>query len=79
LLFGLAESTAADFSQTSLKISYVSLMVLFSVHAVAKYGVASGCPAFMGRLSLVLYRLVVQACHAENLTKLGTIKISVYA
>ncbi len=30
LLLGSAESTAADFSQTSLKISYVSLMVLIS-------------------------------------------------
>jgi len=66
LLFGLAESTATDFSQTSLKISYVSLMVLIPLHAVAKCGVASGHPAFLGGLSPVLYRLIVPACHAEN-------------
>jgi hypothetical protein len=44
-------STAADFSQTSLKISFVSLMALIPLHAVAKCGVASGCSAFMGGLS----------------------------
>jgi hypothetical protein len=76
LLFGSAESTAADFSQTSLKISYVSLMVLIPLHAVAKCGVASGRPAFMGGLSLVLYRLIVPAHHAENVTNFGTDKIS---
>jgi hypothetical protein len=47
LLFGSAESAAADFSQTSLKISYVSLMVLLSLHAVVKCGVASSRPAFL--------------------------------
>jgi len=46
-----AESTAADFSQTSLKISFVSQMVLIPLHAVDKCGIASGRPAFMGRLS----------------------------
>ncbi len=76
LLFGLAESTAADFSQTSLKISYVSKMVLIPLHAVAKCGVASGRPAFMGRLSLVLYRLIVPARYAENVTNFGADKIS---
>jgi hypothetical protein len=40
LLLGSAESTAADFSPTSLKISYVSLMVLLSLHAVSKCGIA---------------------------------------
>jgi hypothetical protein len=59
LLFGSAESTAADFSQTSLKISYVSLMVLIPLHAVAKCGISSGRPAFMGGLSPVLYRLIL--------------------
>ncbi len=53
LLFGLAETTAVDFSQTSLKISYVSLMVLLSLHAVS---FASSRPAFMGGLSALLYR-----------------------
>jgi hypothetical protein len=79
LLFGSAESTAADFSQTSLKISYVSLMVLLSLHAVTKCGVASGCPAFMGGLSSVLYRLIVPACHAENITNFDGDKISASA
>ncbi len=37
LLFGLAESTAADFSQTSLMISYVSQKVLIPPDAVAKW------------------------------------------
>jgi hypothetical protein len=79
LLFGSAESTAADFSQTLLKISYVSLMVLLSLHAVAKCGVASSRPAFMGGLSPVLYRLFVQARHAENVTNFGADKISAFA
>jgi hypothetical protein len=71
LLFGPAESTAADFSQTSLKISYVSLMVLFSLHAVVKCGVASRHPAFMGGVSHILIRLIVPACHAENVINFG--------
>jgi hypothetical protein len=36
LLFGSAESTAADFSQTSLMFSYFSLKVLSPPGAVAK-------------------------------------------
>jgi hypothetical protein len=51
LLFGLAESTAADFSQTSLMISYISQKVLIPPHAVAKCAFASGRPAFMRTLS----------------------------
>jgi hypothetical protein len=78
-LFGSAESTATDFSQTSLKISYVSLMVLIPLHAVAKCGVASGHPAFLGGLSPVLYRLIVPARHAENITNFGANKISASA
>jgi hypothetical protein len=74
LLFGSAESTPTDFSQTSLKISYVSLMVLIPMHAVAKCGVASGHPAFLGGLSAVLYRLILPACHAENVTNFGANK-----
>ena len=76
---GSAESTAADFSQTSLKISYLSLMVLIPLHAVTKCGVASGRPAFMGGLSPVPYRLIVQARHAENITNFGADKISASA
>jgi hypothetical protein len=72
LLFG---STAADFSQILLKISYISLMMLIPVHAVAKYGVASGRPAFMGGLSSVLYRLIVPARNAENIINFGADKI----
>ncbi len=75
LLFGSAVSTAADFSQTSLKISYVSLMVFIPLHAVAKCGIASGRPAFMGGLSPVLYWLIVLAHHAENVTNIGADKI----
>jgi hypothetical protein len=41
-------------------------MVLLSLHAVVKCGVASSRPAFMGGLSPVLYRLIVLARHAEN-------------
>jgi hypothetical protein len=52
-------------------------MVLLSFHAVAKCGVASGRPAFMGGLSPVLYRLIVPARHAENVTNFGADKILV--
>jgi hypothetical protein len=72
LLFGSAESIAADFYQTSLKISFVSQMAL---HAVAKCGVASARIAFMGGLSPTLYRLIVLARHAENVTNFGANKI----
>jgi hypothetical protein len=61
LLFGLAESTAADFSQTSLMFSYVSQKVLIPPHAVAKCAVATGRPAFMGGLShALLYQPAMQ-------------------
>jgi hypothetical protein len=71
----LAESTTADFSQTLLKISHVSLMVLIPLHAVAKCGVASGRLAFMGGFSTALYPLIVLARHAENVTNFGADKI----
>jgi hypothetical protein len=54
-------------------------MVLKTLHAVAKCGVASGCPAFMGGLSPVLYQLIVLARHAENVTNIGANKISASA
>ncbi len=79
LLFGSSESAAADFSQTSLEISYVSLMVLLSLHAVVKCGVASSRPAFMGGPSPILYRLIVPARHAENVTNFNGDKISASA
>jgi hypothetical protein len=68
------KSPAADFSQAPLKISYVSLMVLLSLHAVVKCGIASSRFVFMGGLSPLLYRLIVPARHAENLTKFGATK-----
>jgi hypothetical protein len=74
-LFGSAESTAADFSQTSLMFSFVSQTVLIPPHAVAKSGVATGCPAFMGGLSPALYWLVLPYRHAENVTNIGVDKI----
>ncbi len=54
-----------------LKISYLSLMVLLSLHAVVKWGIASSRPAFMGGLSPVLYRLIVLVRHAENVQNFG--------
>ncbi len=75
LLFGSAESTAADFSQTLLMISYISQKVLIPPRAVAKCAVVPGRPAFMGGLSLALYWLIVPARHAENITNIGVNKI----
>jgi hypothetical protein len=74
LLFG-SEFTAADFSQTLLMISNVSQKLLIPPHAVAKCVVATGQPAFMSGLSPALYRLVVPAPHAENITNIGMDKI----
>jgi hypothetical protein len=74
--FGLAESAAADFSQTSLVFSYFSLKVWIPPRAVTKCAVAAGHHAFMGGLSLALYWLIVPACHAENVTNIGVDKIS---
>ncbi len=64
-----------DFSQTSLMFSYFSLKMLISPHAVTKCAVAAGRPAFMGGLSTALYRLIVPARHAENVTNIGVDKI----
>jgi hypothetical protein len=76
LLFGLApESTAADFSQTSLMFSFISQTVLIPPHAVTKCGIATAPPAFMGGLSPTLYRLVVPAHHAKYVTNIGVDKI----
>jgi hypothetical protein len=52
---------------------------MFSLHVVAKCGVASACSTFMGGLSPVLYQLVVPARHAENVEKFGADKISASA
>jgi hypothetical protein len=67
LLFGPAESTAADFSQTSLMFSHVSQQMLIPPHAVAKCAVATGGPTFIGGLSPALYWLIVLARHAEKI------------
>jgi hypothetical protein len=75
LLFGSAESTAADFSQTSLKIFYVSLMVLISLHAVAKCGVALWPPCFYGQTLSRTVPACFLLCHAENVTNFGADKI----
>jgi hypothetical protein len=73
-------STAADFSQAPLKISFISLMVLLlSPHAVVKCGVDLWPLAFMGGLSPVPYRLAVPVSHAENVQNFGTAKISASA
>jgi hypothetical protein len=72
--FGLAESAAADFSQTSLMFSYFSLKMLISPCAVTKCADAPGHPAFMGGLSPALYQLIVLARHAENVTNIGVDK-----
>ncbi len=63
----------------ALKISFVSQMVLIPLHAVAKCGIASGQPAFMGGLSLALYWLILPARHAENVTNFGADKVSASA
>jgi hypothetical protein len=54
-------------------------MVLLSLRAVVKCGIASSCPAFMGGLSPVLYRLIVPARHAEKVKIVGADKISASA
>jgi hypothetical protein len=77
LLTVWAESTAADFSQTSLMFSYVSQKVLIPPHAVAKCAAATCGPASKGGLSPTLYRLIVPARHAENVTNIGVNKILV--
>jgi hypothetical protein len=41
--------------------------------------IASDRPAFMGELSPALYRLIVPACHADNVTNFGADKISASA
>jgi hypothetical protein len=54
-------------------------MVLIPLHEVAKYGIASDRTAFMGGLSPALYRLIVPARHAENVTNFDADKISASA
>jgi hypothetical protein len=61
------------------KISLVSQMVLIPLHAVAKCGIASGHPAFMGGLSPALYQLILPALHAEKVTNFGADKITASA
>ncbi len=79
LLFGSAESTAADFSPGPAEDLLRLPDVLLFLHAVIKCGVASSCPAFMGGLSPVLDRLIVTARHAKNVKNISGDKISVSA
>jgi hypothetical protein len=53
--FGLAKSAVAGFSKTSLMFSF--LKMLSPPYAVTKCDVATGRPAFKGRLSPALYPL----------------------
>jgi hypothetical protein len=71
LIVWLGRVHTADFSQTSLKISFFFLMVLF-LYVVTKCGVSSARSNFMDGLSPVLYRLTVLACHAENVQNFCT-------
>ena len=64
LLFGSAESTAADFSQTSLMISYLSQKVLIPPLAVAK------CAVVSGRLAFTLSCTVLACCTGPPCRKL---------
>jgi hypothetical protein len=48
---------------------------LIPPHAVAKCAVATGRPAFTDGLSPALYRLIVRARHAENITNIDVNKI----
>jgi hypothetical protein len=56
--------------------SYFSQKVLIPPHEVAKCAVAARRTAFIGGLSPALYRLIVLACHAENVTNIGVDKLS---
>jgi hypothetical protein len=49
--------------------------VLIPPHAVAKCAAATGRLVFMVGLSPALYRLIVQARHAENIKNIGVDKI----
>ena len=73
---GSAESPAADFFLVWLKSSRSDprRCEWCPSHAVPKGGEGSGCPAFMGGLSPILYRLLVPAHHAKihaEIQKLG--------
>ena len=59
--------------------SYFSQKVLIPPRALTKCAVAAGRPALMGGLSPALYRLIVPARHAENVTNIGIDKILVPA
>jgi hypothetical protein len=54
---------------------FSSLKMLSSSHAVTKYGVAAGRPAFMGGLSPALYRLIFTGPPCRNVTNIGVNKI----
>jgi hypothetical protein len=66
---GSAESPIADFSLVPLMSTFCSSLMWWISHVVSKWGGSSGCPAFMGGLSPVLYRLFVPARHAKKWPK----------
>jgi hypothetical protein len=53
------------------------LKMVSAPHAVTKYGVAAGRPAFVGELSPALYRLICTGLPCRNITNIGVNKISV--
>ncbi len=64
---GSAESPNADFSLVPLMST--SLLMWWISHVVSKWEEGSGCPAFMGGPSPVLYWLFVPARHAKKWPK----------
>ncbi len=66
---GSAESPTADFSLVPLMSTFFSSLMWWILHVVSKWGMVSWCPAFMGRLSPVLYRLFVPGRHAKKWPK----------
>ncbi len=63
---GSAESPTADFSLVPLMSTFCSSLMWWTSHVVSKWGGSSGCPAFMGGISPVLYGLFVPARHAKK-------------
>ncbi len=63
---GSAESPTADFSLVPLMSTFSSSLMWWISHVVSKWGMVSWCPAFMGGLSPILYRLFVPARHAKK-------------
>ncbi len=69
---GSAESPTADFSLVSLMSTFCSSLMWWISHVVSKWEEGSGCPAFMGGPSPVLYRLFVPARHCQEMAQIHT-------